>query len=206
MYVMILHALLCNTCKMSYIGQTSRDLNPRYQEHIRYIRNNDPQSAYAQHILQNLHEYGSIADTMSLFKPIYKTSTLISYKQLFIQTFHHNGNLIKEQGTGEQNPLFQLTIDTMVTSETTLKKQINTSPTHSNQLQLFRDSTRQQYGYAHRSSFYTSYCIFRRIHIINNNFSLIYRYYLTVKFYLYLLQCNGYQMLYLQVFCDPEDR
>jgi hypothetical protein len=74
MYVIILHVLHCNTCKMSYIRQTSTDLNQRYQEHIGYIRNNDPHSAYAQHILQNLNEYGSIANTMSQLKPIHKTS------------------------------------------------------------------------------------------------------------------------------------
>jgi hypothetical protein len=39
---------------------------------------------------------------------------LIPYEKLFIQTFNHNGNLITEQGTGEQNPLFQLAIDTML--------------------------------------------------------------------------------------------
>jgi len=44
---------------------------------------------------------------------------LIPYEQLFIQTFHHNGNLITEQDTGEQNHLFQLAIDTMLTSATT---------------------------------------------------------------------------------------
>jgi len=44
---------------------------------------------------------------------------LIPREQRFIQTFHHNGNLITEQGTGEQNPLFQLVIDTMLTSATT---------------------------------------------------------------------------------------
>jgi hypothetical protein len=104
---------------MSYIGQTSRNLNQRYRERIRYIRNNDPQSAYEQHILQNLNDYGSIADTMSLLKPIHKTSMLISYEQLFFQTFYHNENLITEQDTGEQNPLFQLSIDTMLTSATT---------------------------------------------------------------------------------------
>jgi len=65
-------------------------------------------------MLQNLHEYGSITDTMSLLKPM-----LIPYEQLVIQTFHHNGNLITEQGTGKQNPLFQLAIDTMLTSTTT---------------------------------------------------------------------------------------
>ena len=45
-----------------------------------------------------------------------------------------------EQGTGEQNPLFQLAIDTMLTSTTWKQKQINRPPTHSNQFQLFHDS------------------------------------------------------------------
>jgi len=40
---------------------------------------------------------------------------VIPYEQLFIQTFHHNGNLITEQDTDEQNPLFQFAIDTMFT-------------------------------------------------------------------------------------------
>jgi hypothetical protein len=44
---------------------------------------------------------------------------LIPYEQLFFQKFHHNGNLITEQGTGVQTPLFQLAIDTMLTSATT---------------------------------------------------------------------------------------
>ena len=153
---------------MSCIGQTSINLSQRSREHIRYIRNNDPPSPYAKHILQTLHEYGSITDTMSLLKPILKTSMLILNEQLFIQTLNHNGNLITEQGTGEQNPLFQLVIDTILTSATTWKqKRINIPPTtHSYQFQLFHDSSRQQYGYVHHSSFYRTYCIFRRIYII----------------------------------------
>jgi len=51
--------------------------------------------------------------------PIHKTLMLIPYDQLSIQTFQHNGNLITEQDTGEQNPLFQLAMDTMLTPETT---------------------------------------------------------------------------------------
>ena len=127
----------------------------------------------------------SITDTMSLLKPIHKTSMLIPYEQLLIQTFHHNGNLITEQGTGEQNPLFQLSIDTMLRSASTLKqKQINTPPpARTNQFQLFHDRNRQQYAYVHHSLFYRTYCIFRRIHIIKNNcnFDLLYRYSLTVQ-------------------------
>jgi hypothetical protein len=46
-----IYKLTCNTCKLSYTGQTSRNLKQRYQEHICYIRHSDTQSAYAQHIL-----------------------------------------------------------------------------------------------------------------------------------------------------------
>jgi len=103
--------------------------------------------------------------------PYIRCQLLIPHEQLLIQTFHHNGNLVTEKGTGEQNPLFQLAIDTMLTSATTWKqKHINMPPTtHTNQFQLFHDSSRQQYGYVHHSLSYRTYCIFRRIYIINNN-------------------------------------
>jgi len=52
---------------------------------------------------------------MSLLKPIHKTSMLIPYKQLLIQTFHQNGHLIPEQNRGEQNPLFLLATDYSLT-------------------------------------------------------------------------------------------
>jgi len=80
--LLVNYKLTCNTCKMSYIGQTSRNLKQRYREHtsIRYTSNNNPQSAYAQHILQKWHEYGSITDTMTLLKPIHKMSMLTPYE------------------------------------------------------------------------------------------------------------------------------
>jgi len=62
---------------------------------------------------------------MSVLKPLHNTARLIPYEQLFIQTFHHNGNLINEQSNSEPNPLFQLAIDTNLTSHTT-QQPINT--------------------------------------------------------------------------------
>jgi len=50
-----IYQLTCNTCNLAYGGQTSRSLSIRYKEHIRYIRSNNPQTAYALHILQNRH-------------------------------------------------------------------------------------------------------------------------------------------------------
>jgi len=86
-------------------------LSIRYTEHFRYIKN-DPQSAYAQHILQNIYEYGNLTDSMSLLKHKQNPTKLIPYEQLYIQTFHHQGNLIREQSASDTNPLFQLTFET----------------------------------------------------------------------------------------------
>jgi len=69
-----IYKLLCKTCNRAYIGQTSHKLSLRFCEHIRYVKNNDPQSAYTQHILQNIHEYGTLTDTMSQLKPIHNTA------------------------------------------------------------------------------------------------------------------------------------
>ena len=47
-----IYKLTCVKCNKSYVGQTSRNLR-RYKQHTRYIKNNNPQSAYALHILNN---------------------------------------------------------------------------------------------------------------------------------------------------------
>ena len=95
-----------------YIGQTSRSLNIRFQEHVRYIRYNNPQSAYALHILQNQYEYGQMNSTLTLLKPINNLNLLLLYEQYYIQSLHHEGKLIPEQSPGEINPLFQKVINT----------------------------------------------------------------------------------------------
>jgi hypothetical protein len=112
-------AVVKSECQHVYVGQTSRHLKQRYKEHIRYIRNNDPQSAFAQHILNNQHEYGTIEEIMKLLKPINHTSMLIPYELFFIQSHHQHGQLISKQNPGEINPLIQLGLDTVKTHVTT---------------------------------------------------------------------------------------
>jgi len=45
------YSLSCLTCNNEYVGQTSCSLTLCYKEHIRYIKHNNPQSAYTLHIL-----------------------------------------------------------------------------------------------------------------------------------------------------------
>jgi len=121
---------------------------------------------------------------MSLLKPIHKMSMLIPYKQLFIQTFHHNGNLIMEQGTGEQTLIYHLARDTMLTLTTTWKQ--NRSTRHlqhtqisSNSSTIAADKSTGTY-IIHYSieliAFSAEYTLFN-----NCNFNLVYRYSLSVN-------------------------
>jgi hypothetical protein len=51
-----IYKMKCNICQLSYIGQTGRNFKTRYKEHIRSIRTNNPNTKYAQHILDTQHE------------------------------------------------------------------------------------------------------------------------------------------------------
>ena len=104
---------------MSYIGQTSHGLKQMYQEHIRHIKHNDPQSAYALHIPNNRHECGPINDTITLLKHINKTTLLIPFEQLYIQSYHQLRQLISEQNIGKHNSIYHLIHNTHITSHKT---------------------------------------------------------------------------------------
>jgi hypothetical protein len=64
-----IYEVKCNTCNMAYIGQSGRPITTRHTEHMRYIRSNNPNSAYAMHILNNKHEYVTVNETLKLLKP-----------------------------------------------------------------------------------------------------------------------------------------
>ena len=53
-----IYQLQCQTCHLSYIGQTVQRLGQRYKERIRYINSSNRQSAYAFQIPHNQHDYG----------------------------------------------------------------------------------------------------------------------------------------------------
>ena len=102
------YKLTCNTCHRSHIGQTSRSLKLRFQEHTHYIKHNEPQSGYALHVWNKEHEYGPINVNMSLLKHIDKPSLLTPYEQMYIQLFLYNNQRIAEQHPNEQNLMYQL--------------------------------------------------------------------------------------------------
>ena len=63
-----MYKLQCKSCNKSYVGQSGRSTEIRHHEYVRYIKTNNPISAYALHILNNRHEYGNPEHTMQLLK------------------------------------------------------------------------------------------------------------------------------------------
>jgi hypothetical protein len=61
-----IYEIKCNTCNKKYVGQSGRPITTRHREHIHYIRSNNTSSAYAAHILNNIHEYGTADNTLQL--------------------------------------------------------------------------------------------------------------------------------------------
>jgi len=65
----------------------------KHKEHLQYIRNNNPTSAYAMHILDNRHEFGSAEETMKLLKPRTKGTKMNCWEALFMH-IHHKQNIL----------------------------------------------------------------------------------------------------------------
>ena len=56
----------CQSCDKVYVGQTGSQLNTRFPENLRYIKENNPLSAYVLYILNNQHHYRTMGNTMDL--------------------------------------------------------------------------------------------------------------------------------------------
>jgi hypothetical protein len=103
-----IYQLKCNICKNAYAGQSGRPITTCYKEHLRYIRYNNPNSAYAMHILNNRHDFGPKEETLKLLKPCTKGTRMNCWEALFIHIHHRHNILISEQQVTDTNPLFEL--------------------------------------------------------------------------------------------------
>ena len=103
-----IYQLNCNTCNRAHVRQSGRPITTRHREHLRYIRNNNPTSAYGSYILDNRHEFGPAGETLELLEPCSKGSRMICWESLFIHLHHRHNILIAKQQANDNNPLFEL--------------------------------------------------------------------------------------------------
>jgi hypothetical protein len=82
-----------------------RSITVRHKEHIRYVRTNNPISAYALHIMNNKHDYGTTEETLELLKSCHKGTRMNCWETVYMHLFYQNNSLINEQQVSDINPL-----------------------------------------------------------------------------------------------------
>jgi len=95
-------------CNKSYFGQTGRSIEIRHREHERYIKTNNPISAYALHILNNWHEYGNPKQTKHLLKTCNKGKKINCWESFYMRVLQQQALLIDKQKVNETKPLYSL--------------------------------------------------------------------------------------------------
>jgi hypothetical protein len=69
---------------------------------------NNPESAYATHILDSRHEYGTEENTLQLLQACQKGTQMDCWEALYVQALHQQNIMITKQQTNNTNPLFEL--------------------------------------------------------------------------------------------------
>jgi hypothetical protein len=100
----------CADCLKKYIGQTGRIFQTRFKEHIRDIKNNGHNSKFAQHILDTIHDYGMMEETM---KPLHiekKGPMLHTYERFHIYEITKHKLQLNDNYTEVHNPIYNAVI------------------------------------------------------------------------------------------------
>jgi hypothetical protein len=82
-----IYKMTCQSCHKLYTGQTGRNLTTRYKEHIRNIRFNKEESAFAQHILGQGHQYRPMEQIMELIEYARKGNIMNIKENYYIYQF-----------------------------------------------------------------------------------------------------------------------
>ena len=102
-----LYIWVCNIGNNVYVGQSRNHMNLRHKEQLKYTRTNNSLPDYALHILENRHEYVTIADTLQLLKKCQK-DRLWLWEALYILIFRPHKLLITEQQLNDTIPRYYL--------------------------------------------------------------------------------------------------
>ena len=95
---------------MKYVGQTSRSLRIRFQEHYRDFRHNNAKSKFATHVLENQHLIGKINDIMEILHITKEARAMDTTERYHIYKETKNRNQINDKNTVKPNSIYETII------------------------------------------------------------------------------------------------
>lgn len=106
------YKLTCTDCSKYYIGQTGHNFTQRYKEHIKAL-NNNTESSFASHLIDNNHSYTSIENNMSILhysKKGHKLNTLEQF-EIYKHSKQHKTDILNEHTHFHSHTLFESLIE-----------------------------------------------------------------------------------------------
>jgi len=100
------YKLTCPDCDKAYVGQTGRSFNKRYNEHKHAFKTNSHSSNYAKHILEELHTFGPIDQTMQVLQYREKGTHLNTIERFFIYAEFAKKNHLNDEHSISPNKIF----------------------------------------------------------------------------------------------------
>jgi hypothetical protein len=90
------------------LAKLEGSLGIRHREHTRYIKTNNPISAYALHMLNNKHEYGNAGHTIQPLKSCTIGNKMNFRGSFYIHIFQQQNSLIDEENVKDLKPIYNL--------------------------------------------------------------------------------------------------
>jgi hypothetical protein len=101
------YQLECPTWKKKYIGQTGRPFRVRFRKHYNDYRHEHNRSKFAQHVLEEGHNFGPMNEIMAVVHVAKKGKMFDRLEKFYIYKETKHGNKINDKLTFQTNPIFE---------------------------------------------------------------------------------------------------
>ena len=103
-----IYKLTCLDCGKAYVGQRGRSFSVRYKEHRHSFRTNNTNSNFAQHLLDNAHNFVPIDSIMHILEFQKKSKHMNTLERYYIYKEAYLNNNLNDQHTIIQNKIFEI--------------------------------------------------------------------------------------------------
>jgi hypothetical protein len=112
------YQLTCSVCNETYTGQTGRNFEKRFKEHLQAYKYNPQNSKFAQHATESGHTFGKKTDILTI-KVIGKKSKFLDTMEKYIYQETKINNQINDKNTVSYNKIFETILENQTTKNST---------------------------------------------------------------------------------------
>jgi transposase-like protein len=103
-----IYKFTCPDCGKAYVGQTGRSFSVHYKKHRHSFRTNNTNSNFAQHLLDNAHNFAPIDSIMHILEFQKKSKHMNTLERYYIHKEAYLNSHLNDQHTIIQNKIFEI--------------------------------------------------------------------------------------------------